>query len=60
MIMKELKEKNHISHRLYKYLRVAFQNTPKNFKKYGLAIHGVKQLCIGCYEKFNFTEYRLM
>ena len=48
--MKELKEKNYISHRLYKYLRVAFQNTPKNFKKYELAIHGVKEYD---YAEFN-------
>lgn len=34
MLMKELNEKNYISHRLYKYLRVAFQDTPKNFKYY--------------------------
>lgn len=50
MLMKELKEKNHISHRLYKYLYVAFINTPKNFKKYGLAIHGVKEYD---YAEFN-------
>ena len=49
MLMKELKEKNHISHRLYKYLYVAFINTPKNLKKYGLAIHGVKE--------YDYTEF---
>nr|DAV14953.1 MAG TPA: hypothetical protein [Caudoviricetes sp.] len=50
MLMKELKKKNYISHRLYKYLRVAFKNTPKNLKKYRLAIHGVKEYD---YAEFN-------
>ena len=49
MLMKELKEKNYISHRLYKYLYVAFINTPKNFKKHRLAIHGVKE--------YDYTEF---
>lgn len=49
MLMKELKEKKYISHRLYKYLFVAFKNTPKNFKKYNLAIHGVKE--------YNYAEF---
>lgn len=44
MLMKELKEKNHISHRLYKYLYVAFQNTPKNFEYYLSTIHGYEDL----------------
>lgn len=44
MLMKELKEKKHISHRLYKYLYVAFQNTPKNFEYYLSTIHGHENL----------------
>lgn len=56
MLMKELKEKNYISHRLYKYLYVAFKNTPKNFKKYGLAIHGVKEYDYAEFDKRR-SEY---
>lgn len=56
MLMKELKEKNYISNRLYKYLRVAFKNTPKNFKKYELAIHGVKEYDYAEFDKRR-SEY---
>lgn len=56
MLMKELKEKKHISHRLYKYLYVAFINTPKNLKKYGLAIHGVKEYDYAEFDKRQ-SEY---
>lgn len=34
MLMKELKEQKRISTRLYKYLNVAFFQTPKNFEEY--------------------------
>ena len=51
MLMKELKETNHISHRLYKYLYVAFQNMPKNFDYYLSTIHGHEDLAY--YERVN-------
>lgn len=51
MLMKELKEQKRISHRLYKYLNVAFYDTPKNFEEYLSTIDGHEDLAF--YERVN-------